>query len=517
MKNFNIPTWVIVLCFIFGAWPVGIFLAILNSVGKNARESDKAAQRRQTQFENTSSYAQPKNKTVYHSNYQSSGNNNFGYGKTNYKTQEEVRAELAKMREELAAKNAEAMKKKSEDSSNTEENVQPNTTYHYSYVKKSDPQENVRVETKTDEKTSFGTSERVKNTAKTQKYNPINFVKTNFKKSGATVFSTIAMVVSVFFSVIFFIDAVDWVTSIGIAASVTEIVTAMISSTVSAMLYLFRQYYKTRDYRIITYLSVLRNEKYYSIQKLAQIADVSTARATKDLHYMQSKGLLGQFAVIDKGMQYLILSPDGRKEAEAEFNRTSDLAKNEQAEKDAENKESVISDEENLSEHEVILRRIRELNDDIDDVVVSEKIDRIEELTRKIFKLVEEKPELKNQLQSFLSYYLPTTLKLLNSYAYFEEQGIKGENISAGMKNIEETLDMLISGYQNQLDKLFEADALDVTTDINVLEQMMKADGFTGQKDFDTQNSFETEKTFEDSFGGSGTATLELPEEYKKN
>ena len=114
----------------------------------------------------------------------------------------------------------------------------------------------------------------------------------------------------------------------------------------------------------------------------------------------------------------------------------------------------------------------------------------------------------------FLSYYLPTTLKLLNSYAYFEDQGVHGENIDAGMRNIEETLDMLIDGYKTQFDKLFESEALDVTTDINVLEQMMKADGFTRSDDFNVrpQQSQQTQPQSGEMFGG-GVAFAEAPKE----
>ena len=195
---------------------------------------------------------------------------------------------------------------------------------------------------------------------------------------------------------------------------------------------------------------------------------------------MQSKRILPPDALIDRGLGYLLISKDARAEAEAEASVSGSAAKNTVPQK-PKTAEQVA---EEMSEHEKILLRIRELNDDIDDPNVSRKIDEIETLTRKIFKLVEEKPEMEARLGPFLSYYLPTTLKLLNSYAFFEEQGVRGENITAGMKNIEETLDMLIDGYKTQLDKLFEADTLDVTTDINVLEQMMKADGFVRDGDF---------------------------------
>jgi hypothetical protein len=76
-----------------------------------------------------------------------------------------------------------------------------------------------------------------------------------------------------------------------------------------------------------------------------------------------------------------------------------------------------------------------------------------------------------------MSYYLPTTLKLLHSYETLERQGVDGENITAAKQDIARVLDTLADGYEQQLDRLFRADKLDITSEINVLENMLKQDG----------------------------------------
>lgn len=334
--------------------------------------------------------------------------------------------------------------------------------------------------------------------------------------SAATVLSTIAFVLSLIFSLFVLTGAATDIAYSGLAgATMGSIVTATVSSSITALIYLYRRFSRTRDYRIMTYLSALRGERFYSIKKLADIADTSTPRVIKDLQYMSSKGLLGGEVVIDRRLGYVILFKDARAEAEKDA-YGDDVMNYMKSQSDAKAAEPKSPDETaaEMSEHEKILHRIRELNDDIDDVAVSEKIDKIEDLTRKIFNLVEQKPEMEPQLGTFLSYYLPTTLKLLNSYAYFEDQGIRGENIDAGMRNIEETLDMLIDGYKTQFDKLFESEALDVTTDINVLEQMMKADGFTRSDDFNVrpQQSQQSQPQSGEMFGG-GVAFAETPDD----
>ena len=90
-----------------------------------------------------------------------------------------------------------------------------------------------------------------------------------------------------------------------------------------------------------------------------------------------------------------------------------------------------------------------------------------------------EKPEREQDVRKFMNYYLPTTLKLLKSYDMLEDQSYQGENIVASRKKIESVLDMLIEAYEKQLDRLFRNDALDIATDIDVLETMMAGDGLS--------------------------------------
>ena len=109
-----------------------------------------------------------------------------------------------------------------------------------------------------------------------------------------------------------------------------------------------------------------------------------------------------------------------------------------------------------------ILRNIRRANDAIADEVLSAKIDRLEDITARIFRAVEEDPDKRGRIDTFLNYYLPTTQKLLNSYAEFEAAGVEGENLRQAKSRIESTMDLIIKGFEHQLDELYKADALDV-------------------------------------------------------
>ena len=130
------------------------------------------------------------------------------------------------------------------------------------------------------------------------------------------------------------------------------------------------------------------------------------------------------------------------------------------------------------------LERLRALHKSIPDAEMQAKIARLEAVTGKIFEQARTDPEKQPQMRKFMDYYLPTSLKLLEAYAEMEAQGIEGENISEAKRRIEDAMDTLVTAFENQLDKLFQSDALDLSTDIDVMERMLQADGLTGSDPF---------------------------------
>ena len=128
------------------------------------------------------------------------------------------------------------------------------------------------------------------------------------------------------------------------------------------------------------------------------------------------------------------------------------------------------------------IKTMRTLNDSIQDETVSGQIDRLEEVSGRIFALAQKDPDKKAQLQKFMNYYLPTALKLLNTYASLSGQAVEGTNITEAKHSIERSMDLLVTAFENQLDKLFQADALDVNADIAALEGMLNLDGLTGSE-----------------------------------
>lgn len=128
------------------------------------------------------------------------------------------------------------------------------------------------------------------------------------------------------------------------------------------------------------------------------------------------------------------------------------------------------------------LRQMRQLKEKIKDKKIIGQIDRLESLAKNIFNYVAKNPVKVAQIHKFMNYYLPTTLKLLSAYAELSAQGVRGKNITATMRKIESIMDTVVVAFEKQLDSLFSSDALDISTDITVLEGMLQREGLTDQQ-----------------------------------
>lgn len=220
--------------------------------------------------------------------------------------------------------------------------------------------------------------------------------------------------------------------------------------------------------RYAKYLAVMGDREAMPVEELARTLGYSERRVEKDLQKMIDKGYFGGKAYLNVELGYLFRSG----EADAAWKRRQQEAEKAPTPKEAEEGYSGI------------LRNIRRANDEIADPILSAKIDRLEEITAKIFRAVEEDPKKRGKIDTFLNYYLPTTQKLLDSYAQFEAAGVEGENLRQAKQRIEATMDSIVKGFEHQLDELYKADALDVDSDIRVMETMLRRDTASVEKDF---------------------------------
>lgn len=223
--------------------------------------------------------------------------------------------------------------------------------------------------------------------------------------------------------------------------------------------FLYAKFTESRHERLENYVSCLCGENAYSLNALMSEMGVSEKKLRRDIKALKKKGQLPKTAYIDEGRRLLILRPEGKPVEPTHTDNSGE------------------SPEE--TEYRQTLLEIRALSIVIDDEAVSAKIDRIEQITSAIFEIVRAKPERREEIQTFLEYYLPTTLKLLRHYSRLERQTVEGENILDSRAKIEGILSKLVSGFEKQLDLLFHSDAIDITSDVKVLEKMMQMDGLS--------------------------------------
>lgn len=129
-----------------------------------------------------------------------------------------------------------------------------------------------------------------------------------------------------------------------------------------------------------------------------------------------------------------------------------------------------------ISEGNRYLEQMKKANDIIQNTVISEKIDKLGDVTKKIFAYISEKPEKLKDIRRLITYFLPTTIKLLNSYARAEAQDNDGENIRQIKNDIEGAMDGIIDSFQKYLDNLYADEAMDIDAEITVFDSMLKAE-----------------------------------------
>lgn len=160
-------------------------------------------------------------------------------------------------------------------------------------------------------------------------------------------------------------------------------------------------------------------------------------------------------------------------EAEAERKRQQDVL--ERFRSDTGNSEV----DELLTRGRKMIQDIRRENDLIPDLSLSEKLDTLEKMCGSVFQAVYADPSKASQIRKFMEYYLPTTLKMVRSYRMIDERNVPLEEAKDAKKRIDAALGVVNSGCRKMLQNLYKDDMLDITTDIDVLEQMLKRDGLT--------------------------------------
>lgn len=239
-----------------------------------------------------------------------------------------------------------------------------------------------------------------------------------------------------------------------------------------------------------TYVEELHGREYANVKDLAQRVYKKEKYVVKDLESMIRKGWFLQ-GYLDDQKVCLMTSKEAYDQyrelmAQAKQQKMQEQEKKDQQKADADRRAGLDPKvQEVIEAGNRYIHKIRECNDAIPGEVVSEKMSRMELLTKRIFERVEQNPEAVTDIRRLMEYYLPTAVKLLEAYEELDAQPVQGENILSSKKEIEDTLDTLNMAFEKLLDDLFQDTAWDVSSDISVLKTMLAQEGLT-ENDFST-------------------------------
>ena len=427
-KKDKIPTWAIVVGFMFGFWPGGILLAI--RMIQEAEEKDNGkARRTDREWEQNAREASRQSRT---------------YNAQGQRTYQPPKADAA--REERTIQGG----------------MNADGTYRYSYSQPKTTAADRPVSKRATVKPAPSLLQDKRLSAK---------IGRGLKLAGNIVMGVGAIIAALaFFSELYY--GMEWLwdaVMLATPVALTFCVPGAVLSYVGGKKH-------SRVMRCRTYAAMIGSRRSVSIDDLAAAIPTGYSKCVDDLQWMLGEGLL-QGMYID-GSSRTLTYPDA---GEAEKAATG------QQPQPAQTADGEFPE----------VARIRALNAHITDDYVSQRMDRLEELTQKILSYTQEHPEKEPNLRQFRNHYLPKTFSILESYARMERMGVEGGNIGSAMKDVEDIMDKLVLGFEKQLDALFDSEAMDVTTDVSVLENMMNLEGLSDLDPFGAASRRDAGETWE--------------------
>ena len=275
------------------------------------------------------------------------------------------------------------------------------------------------------------------------------------------------------------------------AASLSAAILPGVLSLVFLEMIFYGNGQRRRLQRAEKYLELCGTKMYGVITEMARYTGKSVRYVKKDLRKMLKAGMFPEGHLDDKETCFMLNDVIYHQYLETEKAYLEQKKSEEQAKQmpDKGTTQDAAQTEREQELHSMVaegmecIRHLRDLNDRIEEEAISEKLYRLENLLKEIFDRVQEHPEQMHRMHKLMDYYLPTTLKLVEQYAEFDEVSSPGEEILEAKKEIGKTLDMINQAFVTLLNNLFQDAAFDASADAQVLQAMLAKEGLT-ESDF---------------------------------
>lgn len=239
---------------------------------------------------------------------------------------------------------------------------------------------------------------------------------------------------------------------------------------------------RKRVKRFKKYVRFIDDNSYFLISDLAKFSKEKESFVIKDLNKMIGLGMFLE-GHIDEEKTYFMLNNEvysdylNLKKQQIAKEINNEKSNEEIYNSEKEEKESIIRVGRSYIE------QIKQIRNDLYKEDIAIKLDKLGNIANQILNQVEKNPKKIQEVNKFINHYLPITIKLINSYKDINNQLIQGENIENAKIEIEKSIDLINTAFENLLDDLFEDVVLDVSTDISVLKTLFKQEGLV-EEDF---------------------------------
>ena len=238
-----------------------------------------------------------------------------------------------------------------------------------------------------------------------------------------------------------------------------------------------------RARRIRKYASIWTGKPYVMIEDLESRVGWDRKKILKDIHFLTDRELIIG-AELDAGETCLMLTDESKQQYASAMAAKRQREQEEVKAREAEEALKAAPFEQReihriKKDGQEYLEQLAELKKEIVSDEMRRKVEQMETLTARIFVCASEHPESISQTDRLFKYYFPSVLKLLKVYEDVEKQPVQGENITSSKKEIEETIDTLNVAFEKLLDSIFEDTAMDVSSDISVLNTVLAQEGLT--------------------------------------
>lgn len=229
------------------------------------------------------------------------------------------------------------------------------------------------------------------------------------------------------------------------------------------------------------YAKLGAESQYVTIDNLTSHSGKSKRYVLEDVHKMLELGMFPE-GHLDDQETCLIFTNEMYKTYQ-QMQKSKKEIEQKEAEKrqqaDDENKSMENNPElqQMIQEGNECIKKLRELNDEIEGEVISNKLFKLENLLKDIFAQIKLHPEKMREMHKVMNYYLPTTLKMVQAYADFDDVEEPGDDIIEAKNQIENTIDTINDAFNQLLNKLFLDKVYDVTTDAQVLQSILSREG----------------------------------------